>query len=34
MVSGGLQKVNKNIRVFTDSKKEKKATKYKNKFPK
>ena len=34
MVSGGLQKVNKNIRVFTDSKKKKKATKYKNKFPK
>jgi len=34
MVSGGLQKVNKGIRVFTDSKKEKKAPKYKNKFPK
>ena len=34
MVSGGLQKVNKGIRVYTDTKKKKKATKYKNKFPK
>ena len=34
MVSGGLQKVNQNIRVYTDSKKEKKKKEYKNKFPK
>ena len=32
--SGGLQKVNKGIRVFTDSKKAKEKTVYKDKFPK